>query len=82
MGPGTDAGAVILVTAHIKADSVAVLRENGRGLFEFGDDGSPFPMKITMSMPQLGHLSLLMVTARRARRRSSATAPRCLQASP
>jgi hypothetical protein len=50
------AGPALLVTAHIHADSVAVLRETEPGVFELGDEGSPFPMKITISMPEPGRL--------------------------
>lgn len=52
----THTGSTLLVTAHIHADSVAVLRETDPGVFELDDDGSPFPMKITMSMPEPGRL--------------------------
>jgi len=49
-------GPAILVTAHSHADTVAVLRETDPGVFELGDEGSPFPMKITISMPEPGRL--------------------------
>jgi hypothetical protein len=49
-------GPPILLTAHTHADSVAVLRETEPGVFELGDEGSPFPMKITISMPEPGRL--------------------------
>lgn len=50
------AGPAILVTAHIHAESVAVLRETDPGVFELGDEDSPFPMKITIAMPEPGML--------------------------
>ena len=50
------AGPAILVTAHSHADSAAVLRESAPGVFELGDEGSPFPMKITIAMPGPGRL--------------------------
>lgn len=50
------AGPAMMVTAHNHAESIAVLRETDPGVFELGDDGSPFPMKITMSMPEPGRL--------------------------
>jgi hypothetical protein len=50
------AGPPILVTGHSHADSLAVLRETEPGVFELGDETSPFPMKITISMPQPGQL--------------------------
>jgi len=49
-------GPAILVTAHSHADTVAILRETEPGVFELGDEGSPFPMKITISMPVPGRL--------------------------
>lgn len=52
----THSGPAILVTGHVHAQSVAVLRETDAGVFELGDDGSPFPMKITISMPEPGLL--------------------------
>jgi hypothetical protein len=52
----THTGVAVLVTAHIHADSVAILHEAEPGVFELGDEGSPFPMKITISMPEPGHL--------------------------
>jgi hypothetical protein len=38
------------------ADSVAVLRETAPGVFELGAEVSPFPMKITIEMPEPGRL--------------------------
>ena len=52
----THLGSAILVSGHIHADSVAVLHETSPGVFELRDEGSPFPMKITMSMPEPGQL--------------------------
>jgi hypothetical protein len=49
-------GPSLLVTAHMHAESVAVLRETGPGVFELGGEGSPFPMKITIEMPEPGLL--------------------------
>jgi hypothetical protein len=49
-------GPAILLTGHSHADSVAVLREVEPGVFELGDEGSPFPMKIEISMPEPGRL--------------------------
>ena len=49
-------GPAMLVTAHIHADTIAVLRETDPGVFELGDEGSPFPMKITIAMPEPGRL--------------------------
>jgi hypothetical protein len=52
----THAGTPVLVTGHSHADSVAVLHETEPGVFELGDEASPFPMKITISMPEPGQL--------------------------
>ena len=50
------AGPSILVTAHSHASSAAILRETDPGIFELGDEGSPFPMKITIEVPKPGQL--------------------------
>ena len=52
----THVGPAILVSGHMHADSVAVLHETSPGVFELRDEGSPFPMKITISMPEPGRL--------------------------
>ncbi|MCA1694918.1 MAG: hypothetical protein LC749_09365, partial [Actinobacteria bacterium] len=52
----THASSAILISGHIHADTVAVLHETSPGVFELGDEGSPFPMKITISMPEPGQL--------------------------
>jgi hypothetical protein len=52
----THSGPAILVTGHGHAESVAVLRETEPGVFELGDEGSPFPVKIVVSMPEPGRL--------------------------
>jgi hypothetical protein len=49
-------GGAILVTAHAHADTVAVLRETAPGEFTMGDDGAPFPMAISISVPEPGRL--------------------------
>ena len=49
-------GQTILVTAHSHAPSAAVLRETDPGVFELGDEGSPFPIKITIEVPTPGEL--------------------------
>lgn len=50
------AGPSMLITAHMHAESVAVLRETEPGVFELGSEGSPFPIKITIEMPEPGRL--------------------------
>jgi hypothetical protein len=49
------AGPALLVTAHSHADSLAVLREAEPGVFVLGE-AAPFPMKITIGMPEPGLL--------------------------
>lgn len=49
-------GPAMLVTAHSHADTIAVLRETDPGVFELGSEGSSFPMKITIAMPEPGRL--------------------------
>src|SRR5262245_52697920 len=52
----THAGSAILVSGHIHAESVAVLHETSPGVFAPRDEELPFPMKITISMPEPGRL--------------------------
>ncbi len=49
-------GGAVLVTGHIHADSVAVLRESEPGVFVLGDEPSAFPMSITIAVPEPGKL--------------------------
>ncbi len=49
-------GPAIMVIGHPHADSVAVLRETTPGTFEVGPEGSPFPMKVLVSVPEPGHI--------------------------
>jgi hypothetical protein len=52
----THGGGAIMVIGHPHADAVAVLRETEPGTFELGDEPSPFPMKVVLTMPEPGHL--------------------------
>jgi len=52
----THGGGTVMVIGHAHADSVAILRETDAGVFELGDEGAPFPMKVELSMPQPGRL--------------------------
>ncbi|HEV3227182.1 MAG TPA: hypothetical protein VGZ52_10115 [Acidimicrobiales bacterium] len=52
----THDGSTVMVIGHAHASSVAILRETEAGTFEVGDEGSPFPMKVVVSMPQPGRL--------------------------
>ena len=52
----THDGSTIMVIGHPHANSVAILRETHPGVFELGDEGSPFPMKVELSVPEPGRL--------------------------
>jgi hypothetical protein len=52
----THDGGTIMVIGHGHAPSVAILRETQPGVFELGSEGSPFPMKVEVSMPEPGRL--------------------------
>jgi hypothetical protein len=52
----TDGGGAILVSGHIHADSVTVLRESEPGVFVMGSEPSAFPVEIKISMPEPGRL--------------------------
>jgi hypothetical protein len=52
----THGGGAVMVTSHIHADSVAVLREREPGVFVLGDEPHAFPMSISISVPAPGKL--------------------------
>src|SRR5258706_7058608 len=52
----THDGGTVMVIGHPHADSVAILREAAPGTFELGAEGSPFPMKVELSMPEAGRI--------------------------
>jgi hypothetical protein len=52
----THGGGSILVTGHIHADTVAVLRESEPGVFVMGAESSPFPLAVKISVPAPGRL--------------------------
>jgi hypothetical protein len=52
----THDGGTVMVIGHEHAPSVAILRETSPGVFELGAEGSPFPMKVEVSMPEPGNL--------------------------
>jgi hypothetical protein len=52
----THDGNAVMVIGHEHASSVAILRETDPGVFELGGEGSPFPMKVVLSMPQPGRI--------------------------
>jgi hypothetical protein len=45
-----------MVIGHLHAPTAAVLRETEPGTCELGAEGSPFPMKVVVSMPEPGRL--------------------------
>lgn len=47
---------LVMVIGHPHAGSVAILHETDPGTFELGDAGSPFPMKVVVSMPDPGRI--------------------------
>jgi hypothetical protein len=49
-------GGCVLVTAHSHADSVALLQETAPGEFTLVDESAPFPMAISISIPEPGRL--------------------------
>jgi hypothetical protein len=52
----THDGATVMVIGHPHASSVAVLRETDPGVFEVGVEGSPFPMRVEVSVPGPGRI--------------------------
>ncbi|MEY2570846.1 MAG: hypothetical protein QOE63_1196 [Acidimicrobiaceae bacterium] len=52
----THDGGTVMVIGHPHANTVAILRESAPGTFELGAEGSPFPMKVVVSMSAPGHL--------------------------
>ena len=52
----THEGPAVMVIGHDHAPSVAILREAEPGIFELGPEGSPFPMKVELTMPKPGQL--------------------------
>src|SRR5258706_6824580 len=46
----------VMVIGHDHAGSVAILRGTRPGVFEVGPEGSPFPMKVELTMPAPGQL--------------------------
>ena len=51
-----DDGAAIMVLAHTHGAGVSILRETDPGTFEAGDPPPPFPMKVTLAVPEPGRL--------------------------
>ncbi len=49
-------GGTVMVIGHPHASTVAVLHETEPGTFEPGAEGSPFPMKVVLSMLEPGRL--------------------------
>ena len=49
-------GGLFMVIGHPHAGSMALLRETEPGVFELGDEPTPFPMKVVVSVPSPGHI--------------------------
>ena len=49
-------GGAVLVSAHAHADTVAVLYETAPGEFTMGEQTPPFPMAISITVPEPGRL--------------------------
>jgi len=52
----THDGGTVMVIGHEHAPSVAILRETDPGVFEVGAEGSPFPMRVELSVPEPGRM--------------------------
>ncbi len=52
----THDGGAVMVIGHEHAGSVAILHETAPGVFEVGVEGSPFPLKVELSIPAPGRL--------------------------
>ena len=52
----THDGGAVMVIGHEHAPTIAVLRETEPGTFEPGDEGSPFPIKVVVSMTEPGRI--------------------------
>jgi hypothetical protein len=52
----THDGGAVMVIGHMHAKSVAILKESEPGVFELASEGSPFPMKVVVTMPEAGRL--------------------------
>jgi hypothetical protein len=52
----THDGGTVMVIGHEHAPSVAILREATPGVFELGAEGSPFPMRVELSVPEPGQM--------------------------
>jgi hypothetical protein len=50
----THDGGTIMVIGHPHGSSAAILRETDPGVFEVGPEGSPFPMRVLVSVPEPG----------------------------
>ena len=49
-------GGLVMVIADTHAGGLVVLRETEPGVFEPGPEGSPYPMKVVISMPAPGRM--------------------------
>jgi hypothetical protein len=52
----THQGPNVMIVSDMHAPSVGILRETDLGVFEAGDEVTPYPMKVVISMPKADHL--------------------------
>jgi hypothetical protein len=52
----THQGPTVMVISDMHAPSVGILWETAPGVFEAGDQVTPYPMKVVLSMPKADHL--------------------------
>ena len=52
----THDGSTIMVIADTHAGGLVVLRETADGVFEPGPEGTPYPMKVVIAVPEAGQL--------------------------
>ena len=49
-------GVTVMVIGHTHGESLAILHETEPGTFELGPEGSPYPMKVVVSVPTPGRM--------------------------
>jgi hypothetical protein len=52
----THQGPTVMVISDMHADSVGILSETEPGVFEAGNEVTPYPMKVVLSMPEADQL--------------------------
>ena len=51
-----EGGRAIMVIGHTHSETITVLRETDPGVFELGDEPSPYPLKVVVSVPEPGRI--------------------------